>query len=52
MGRRDQEILDLCRAGDQQAIAAMEKVYGSYCYKVEYAPEGVPCGLALVENDI
>ena len=34
MGRHDQEILDLCRAGDQQAIAAMEEAYGSYCYKV------------------
>jgi len=34
MALNDHEILDLCRVGDQQAIAAMEKAYGAYCYKV------------------
>lgn len=34
MALNDREILALCRAGDQQAIAAMAEAYGAYCYKV------------------
>lgn len=30
----DRDILALCRARDQQAIAAMADQYGAYCHKV------------------
>lgn len=34
MALTDQEILSLCWTRDQQAIAAMEEKYGSYCQRV------------------
>ena len=33
---RDQEILSLCRARDQRAIAALAEKYGAYCHTVAH----------------
>lgn len=36
MGWKDQEILALCHAREQQAIAAMAEKYGAYCHRVAH----------------
>ena len=33
---RDQEILSLCQARDQRAIAALAEKYGAYCHTVAH----------------